>query len=158
MDVLFCLCADSATVDRTTNRLSIFNVIEQISGPTFPGFFPSLALVLMVRRKKSEPNSVDLKTVGTQDGKKIFELPFTLSFQTHLQARAVLTLQGIPLHKPGVLKFSVMNKNKEIGSWPIPLIHAGQTTINLPATTSAGTSTSSAGTTANPKPKAKKKK
>ena len=45
MECLFFLCAEFAPVDSATNRLSIFNVIEEISAAGFPAILPNLTMV-----------------------------------------------------------------------------------------------------------------
>ncbi len=57
MKLEFLLCAELASVDKSTNRLSIFNIMDELSTPSFPSLVPQLAVVSTFTRKKKKKKS-----------------------------------------------------------------------------------------------------
>ena len=101
MDVELAICAESAVLDQTTNKLSLFGIVEELSGAGFPGFIPNVFFVLFLKRKKSEPEKLDFKISVELNGTSFFSAPFSMSFQGKLRARAIANLQGVPIAGPG---------------------------------------------------------
>ncbi|MGE0651925.1 MAG: hypothetical protein AB7P12_09265 [Alphaproteobacteria bacterium] len=119
MDVLFLACADSASIDQRTNRLSLFNIIEELSAAGFPANVPSLALVMLLKRSRKESEEVELGITGRLNGKDLFSGAFRISFQGKLRTRAIANMQNVILTAPGKLNVEVRHKKKVIGSWPV---------------------------------------
>jgi hypothetical protein len=87
----FLLTAQSASLDQLTNNLSIWNILEQVSAPTFPIAVPMTIVVYLIR-KKTESDKTDLKLVIKLDGRAppIAEQPVSIFFQGKLKTRARL--------------------------------------------------------------------
>jgi hypothetical protein len=106
MRVLFALCAQSATVDRSTNRLSIFNVIDHLPVSSFPLNIPSIAFVTTVESDHDQVNnSISGIAEIIANGQSIFRFAVAITFTDNQLARTVLNFQGIPVKEPGFLTF-----------------------------------------------------
>ena len=132
MEILFATCADSASTDSTSNRLSLFNIVEEINAASFPGIIPSMSFVFLLARKKSEPDIINVTLLAELNGKSIFELPYKVSFQGKLRARTIANLQGVPVFGPGKLAFLVKRKGATLCEWPITVVDAGTAQISPP--------------------------
>jgi hypothetical protein len=147
MEVRFFLCAESAVIDSASNKITILNVIEELSAASFPGVLPLLTIVALFVRKKSEADKPAMKIVGSQNNKELFDIPISPPFQGKLRTRLVIGLQGIVLPGPGNITVSLNHKNKTIASWPIDVLDfrsSPMATMAKPivaSTTSAPTST-----------------
>lgn len=129
MRLLLATCAEAASIDGTTNKLSLFSVVEEIQAASFPTMAPSLAFVLLLEKSNDEPNEIDLRIVGTLNSKELFNLPLKGSFEGKRHLRAVANVLGIPLSGPGTLTLIAKHKKKEIGSWPIQVLGVRTPTI-----------------------------
>ena len=150
MDVQLVVCAESASIDQQTNKLSLFGVMEELQGVGLPGLVPATSFVVLLRRTKSESQKPKLKIVVSLNGKSFFESPINADFQTHLRCRSIVNLQGVPITGVGFLEFSVKQKNKVLGSWRTDVRNIAQVSTAPPV---SGSNVSS-----QVKPKKKKKK
>lgn len=150
MRLLLTTCADSGSIDTTTNRLSIFNVIEEIQSALFPSTLPSLSLILALEKNKDESDDVSLTLIGTLNSADLFNFPLEASFDGKKRLRVIANLQGIPLDAPGRLIISVKDKNKSLGIWPIEVLSVGTPTISKKVKrVNSGTSTNKISTKKN---------
>jgi hypothetical protein len=112
--------AESASIDITTNRLSIFHIWDEITTPSLPTMMPSLAIVMMLTREENEPNDVDLQVSVSRNGQTLAQIPATVSFQTMLKARFVATVQGMVFTEQGVYELAVHRGDEPpLGAWRI---------------------------------------
>jgi hypothetical protein len=56
MRVQFALCAQSASVDRSSNRLSIFNVVDHFATSSLPIVIPAITFVSVIESDKGCSN------------------------------------------------------------------------------------------------------
>jgi hypothetical protein len=147
VELAFIACCDQAIVDGTTNRLSLFNVLDDFNVASFPGVLPNVAVVFFLARKPAEPNQTAVDLVVVWDNKEVFRSTFQLSFQQQPQTRGIANLQGVPITSPGVMQFRVYSKKKLLGTWRVQIRSA--TGVQLAA---AGSPTSAVG--ASPPPTA----
>lgn len=158
MKTVLVACAESALVDQQTNKLSLFGILEELSGAGFPGFIPSAAFVIVLEREPKEPSTFDLVLTIDIGGNKIFETPIKMQFQGLLRSRAVASMQAVPILGPGIMTFSARHGRKVLGSWSVPITQVGSSAF---APTDAGITASSAFGSNNlskKKPSSKKRK
>lgn len=93
MRVQFALCAQTASVDRSSNRISIFNVIDHIPTTTLPIMLPAITFVSILENDQNE--AVNFRGVfeGKFNDKVIArgEVPVSFVWNGRL-ARVLLTL------------------------------------------------------------------
>lgn len=107
MRVQFALCSQSASVDRTSNRLSIFNVIDHLPVTSLP-IRPTVTFVSVIEGDEGESTegiSADIE-IWT-DGAKFWGTKVPLTFVDHRLARFILTFQGLPVSKPGEIVIGI---------------------------------------------------
>jgi hypothetical protein len=114
MKVLFALCAESATVDRTTNRVSLFNVFDHYLPPTFPASLPSVAFVAAVERDEGEGDVNGIAEICVP-GAPQFNYPVSIVFTESRIARCMLTVQAIPVKQEGRITFRLVLPNGASG-------------------------------------------
>ena len=105
MRVQFALCAQSASVDRSSNRLSIFNVIDHFPASVLPITIPAITFVSIIESDKDESTNVKgvLEIITNNALVARFELPIT--FANGRLARVVANFQGIPIRTSGPVTF-----------------------------------------------------
>jgi hypothetical protein len=105
MKVQLALLAQSASVDRFSNRLSVFNLIESLESPSFPIFIPEAVFVSVLRREEGDPTVSDA-TLSVHAGDSVVgRANVRIDFESSLHNRQVITFQGLPILKPEDLQF-----------------------------------------------------
>jgi hypothetical protein len=127
MKLLLLCCAQSCTVDKTTNNVSIFNIIEEVQAPSFPGAIVPFSVFALITRTKREASTQTayLQVFKDNQIKPILEAPMNLDFQQQFRTRAIGNLGGLVVESPGMLRFVIREKRSELGSWAVPVLQAG---------------------------------
>jgi hypothetical protein len=111
MRVQFALCAQTASIDRSSNRLSIFNVIDHFPASALPIVIPAITFVSIIESDTDE--SANVKGVLEIIVKNVLmgkmELPIT--FVNGRLARVVVNCQGLPIREPGPVTFRLIIPN-----------------------------------------------
>jgi hypothetical protein len=132
MDLRLFLCAESVSIDQQGNRLSIFNIADEVSAFGFPAVGNNLAVVALLSRKKSEPNTAQLRIRIELNKKQLTEIPFAVDFQNNYKCRAIANVQGMIIPGLGTLKVSLFLKTRELGTWEIDVRQVGQAQLMQP--------------------------
>ena len=119
MELLLLTCADSGVIDATSNRLSVFQLFEEIQTPTFPIVIPRISTISMVRRTWREKDKYSAELLITLNNKTLVRLPWVIDFATKLKATSVGDIQGLVIPTPGTLRFELRVKNKPLGEWRV---------------------------------------
>jgi hypothetical protein len=105
MRVQFALCAQSASVDRTSNRVSIFGVIDHLPVSTFPIVVPNVTFVSVIENDKGGESSIrGSLEISTKRG-VVSQFDIPIYFTNNRLARVVVNFQGIPVNEPTPLTF-----------------------------------------------------
>jgi hypothetical protein len=107
----FALYAQTASVDRSSNRLSIFNVIDHFPASVLPIVIPALSFVSIIDSDKDESTNVKavLEIVVNKDLLARMDLPITVVNGRLL--RVVVNFQGIPVREAGPVTFCLTVPN-----------------------------------------------
>jgi hypothetical protein len=129
MMVILALCAAGVSVDRFSNRLSVFNVMEQIPSPGFPAWVPELTFVVVLRKENDENARFQTRCQVQLGDAMIVDNPAFVDFEGTNNARLVLNFQGLPVPSPGNLTFRLLLPNHEPAEVTIPVIRVGGNVI-----------------------------
>jgi hypothetical protein len=117
------LVAEGMAADQTTNRVSIFNVLEEIYIRDFPAqVYTCVAITLWRAEPGDQENDFQAKLiVHTPDGeKRDFPMNFTM---TGLRHRTNQTFQGIEIKKTGELRFEMRLNDKHCANHIVTVHH-----------------------------------
>ena len=101
------IVAESVSVDQITNRVSIFNVLEEVHPPKLPFAISKLvAVCLWIAEEGDEDRDFQVAFTFTQpdDEKKVWYQNFRIPGRRH---RTIATFDGIPLSRAGTLRLDV---------------------------------------------------
>lgn len=104
----FFLVSEDLSIDQQTNRLSLFNVLEQIKGPNFPLVLRSAAAIsLWVEEDGDQGRDFQcmLRIILPNGRQHNFTSNFRFGSRRH---RVIMRLQGFPIDEPGILQFEVL--------------------------------------------------
>src|SRR5690349_13049170 len=105
MKAEWAVLAQGASVDRFSNRLSIFNLVENIEAPSFPLFLPEAVFVALLKREDGERTVSDGILSIYSGESQLGQANVHIDFASSLYNRQIITFQGIPIFKPVNLQF-----------------------------------------------------
>lgn len=104
----FFIVSEELSIDQQTNRLSLFNVLEQIASPNFPSVLLSAAAVsLWVAEPGDDERDFQCALRVIPPGGSHRDLTTNFKFRSR-RHRVIQRLQGFPINEPGVLRFEVL--------------------------------------------------
>jgi hypothetical protein len=108
MRVQFALCAQTASVDRASNRISIFNVIDHIPATTLPIVLPAITFVSILETDQNEAANFRGVFEGKINNTVIVRAEVPVSFVNGRLARVLLTVNSIPIREHGTLSLTLV--------------------------------------------------
>ena len=125
METQLAILCQSVAVDRFTNRLSLFNIIERIEAPQFPVFLSESTFVILLRRETSEVNAFDGEiTIHLRAGTETTPVGVArlrVDFENGTATRQIANFQGLPLMSPGILEFRMALPDGQTSGAQIPV-------------------------------------
>ena len=106
MRLLALICAEQCVIDGPTNRVSIFNLLEEVKSPTFPAALYLTTILTLWEREPTEED-IDASVVIRLNDTELFRNPLRVSFQGLPRCRAIAVLGGLTLPSPGLLSIEV---------------------------------------------------
>jgi hypothetical protein len=138
MRVQFALCAQTASVDRATNRVSVFNVFDHLPVSSLPIVVPSVTFVSVIESEEAENNNISGAVEVEANNVPVFKVEVPINFTNNRLARVVLTFQGIPVRDTGSLTFRLTLPDGTIAETTFQVINvASKDAIQLATTDSA---------------------
>ncbi len=135
MRVQFALCAQTVSVDRVSNRISIFNVVDHIATPALPIIVPTITFVAIVESEREE--SVSYKgsfEVRTNDNVR-FRSEVPVNFVNGQLARVVIAMNGVRIQEYGTLSFRFTIPDKATAEVQLPVVNVAQKVPAAPTAT-----------------------
>lgn len=118
MKLVFLTCAQSTAVDASTQRLSLFHIVEQIQSATFPASLQGLVLVAMFAKETGDGDNASLRLKIVLGDAVLIETPVAFSFQGRTKGRVLAAINGLAIPGPGILSFILLSgSGGQIGSW-----------------------------------------
>ena len=138
MRVQFALCAQTASVDRATNRVSVFNVFDHLPVSSLPIVVPSVTFVSVIESEEAENNNISGAVEVEANNVPVFKVEVPINFTNNRLARVVLTFQGIPVRDTGSLTFRLTLPDGTIAETTFQVMNvASKDAIQLATTDSA---------------------
>ncbi len=104
--------AEAALVDQLTNRVSVFNIYDELTVPAFPhvqGQFVSVCSWNATEGDKDKDFQVGLELRSPEVTHGPFTSNFTMKRSRH---RSIMTLNSIPISQPGEIVFEITLNGK----------------------------------------------
>jgi hypothetical protein len=124
------LCAETVLRDAETNTVSAINLIEEIPSPGFPLFVPKMTVMMLLERQATDSATPAAELKMTLDGMDLHRGPVRIDFQDKLRSRVIVTYNGIPIPKPGLLKLEMAVTGGETTSVKVLVSLIGTPTIS----------------------------
>jgi len=132
----FFVVSEDLSVDQQTNRLSLFNVLEQIAGSDFPLVLQSAAAIsCWVAEAGDEGRDFQCMLRVILPNARQYDFPSNFRFGAR-RHRVIQRLQGFPIDEPGVLRFEVLLNGEHKASHEVDVSRINAS--DLPPTAEAG--------------------
>jgi hypothetical protein len=102
------VACETISIDQSTNRVSLFNIMEELGAGTLPSLIPALTLIAAWDLDPSEMGQdfgVTFRVHSPNGEQRDFQSNFTA---TRSRQRTFLALQGLPIEALGPLRFEVL--------------------------------------------------
>ena len=93
---------------------------------TFPANIPKLCSYFLLLREEDEPEEFEGVVRVTLDEQIIHEYPVNGSFHGKLRTRMMSLLEGMPVPRPGLMRFTFNYKDEALGHWDIIVENIGK--------------------------------
>jgi hypothetical protein len=117
MKIYAVIAAESFSIDQATNRLSAFNLFDDVNIAAFPMLMPQLAIIALCERDETDPMTQNLELAFALDAQELGVFSIAIDFQGRIRARAVANIQGLVITGPGRLKFMFRQQTKILSTW-----------------------------------------
>ena len=114
MKPLYMLCADGIVIDRRTNNVSLFNVVEEINSVGFPLLVNKLYAICLIHREIHDEDMTDAHFEFKLENKVLLRANTNITFQQKQRTRVVLEVSGLVIPVPGTLKVSLLRDREVI--------------------------------------------
>ncbi len=104
--ILF-IASESASIDRVSNNLSVFNIIEDIAAQSFPFAIPKITVTVLLSREDTDPNDYEGTVTVLNNTQTLHSFKIPMRFEDKLHSRLNIQLGGLPVSSPGMLSFKL---------------------------------------------------
>lgn len=101
------LAAEGIVVDRDTNSISVFNILDRITAEGFPVLLQKMALLVIWERSLEDAPQVDGRFSVHLSGRELYQQPVRVEFTTSTRNQFVLRMHGLVIPQPGVLSLRI---------------------------------------------------
>lgn len=118
------IVAESISVDQHTNRVSLFNVVEQLTAPEFPVIIPQLVAVTAWNAEAGDDQTdfqIRVRMIHPDGSTKDFTHNFRIPAD---RCRTIMTLQGVRVAQAGKLVLDLNLNDQHIASHTIDVRQA----------------------------------
>jgi hypothetical protein len=123
--VHYIACAASSSLDASTNQLSLFHMLDEISGVAFPLALPSFCVAALFEREPKDAVVQSFVLSISLDGTLVASFTMSVDFSTSRRNRSVNTVRGLTIPAAGLVTISLMQKTKVLAVWEAPAIENG---------------------------------
>jgi len=119
--VVVLLAAEGVSVDRMSNNLSIFEVLEQMQPIQYPSWVAEFLVVAMLQKDDGDADDFDANLVIAVDEDEVMRQETRLGFGGLRRSRAIFRMHGVPIPHPGILRVTLEGEQVPARSYEIEL-------------------------------------
>lgn len=135
MKLKYLICATGYSIDAASNRLSAFNLIEQIHTAIFPVALAPFAILGLIGKSPAEPAVTAVKIKLTLNGMILNESKIPIDFQGNQLNRLAGEVAGLVVPGPGTLLVNLEDDaGNVLGVWESDVLGP---MVSAPSPTSA---------------------
>lgn len=114
--------AESVSVDQTTNRVSVFNILEELQTANFPVIVPQMVAICgwnILPAEIGQDYQVVIRIIAPGEAPRDQRTNFTAR---HVRQRIFTQVVGLPLAREGELRFEVTLNDRHEASHTVSVV------------------------------------
>ncbi len=121
------VCAEGIVQDAVTNKLSAFNIFEEISSVSFPLFITKFCVLTILERDgDADPNKIGIEIKLMMNGDELVKDHIEVNFQGKKRNRTLFDIDGLVIPALGTLCIVISYDKKELSAYEIQVDKIGQ--------------------------------
>jgi hypothetical protein len=129
MKILSFIVCEDVIRDVDSDRVTLVNVMEQLTSTSYPFFLPKLAIFIFLEKENSEQD-INGNVLLKNNDSIIFNHEIVFSFTEKDRARLLLKFNGLAVTAPGELYAEFILKDQTKSTFIIPLHQKAATKIS----------------------------
>jgi hypothetical protein len=127
------VCAEGIVIDKRSNNVSAFEILEQLNPNSLPTVLPKLVVLSAFEKDEEDPDKIPVNIRITLGELEIINQEIPHNFQGKKRCRNVLTIGGVVISQPGILEISASIDNKTVMSYTIEVTIPEKAVIQPPS-------------------------
>lgn len=115
-------CAEGVTVDRQSNNVSAFNIIEQLNFQNLPVVWPKMVVLSLIERDEGDKGDWNGGIRIILADKEIADQKIVLPYKGTRRSRYIMTVGGLPITQPGKLEITLYSGEDNLMSYIIDVV------------------------------------
>jgi hypothetical protein len=121
-----CFVAEGVSIDRETNLVSAFGLMESVQAAAFPVMLQKVVLLCIWERSPADPPEFRYELALTLNGRELERRSIDTGFGNALRTRTTIRFEGLTLAEPGNLVFRLAVREHGVAEWGMTATAAPQ--------------------------------
>lgn len=118
MKAILTICSEGIVLDRRSNNITVYNILEEIRSVGFPLLIQRLFFYSSIAREdKDKKETYNLHFEVSIDGEEIFTKGIPINFNKKPRTRTIIEIDGLAIHKTGNLCLKLSYESKKLGEY-----------------------------------------
>ncbi len=114
-----CFVAEGVAVDRDTNQVSVWGLVERLDASGYPVGIPKVTFVCLWERTLADPAYSTADFLVAVDGRQLVRQQVAVDFGAGLAHRSTIRVEGLTLEHPGNVVFGLAIPGHVAAEWSV---------------------------------------
>lgn len=119
-----CFVAEGISIDRETNQVSAFGLVESLQADAFPLFFQKLFFFCLWERENSDPAHAHADFSVTMNGREIARQSVVIDFEQLPRNRCIIRIDNFSVSEPEKVGLRLAIPGHAVAEWSLEARHA----------------------------------
>lgn len=107
----YAFCATRIIIDSIDNKVTAVDILDDLAAQGFPLFIPRLSFLWGLRRDPEDAAEFEAQVAVNIDDEQLHRFPLAVNFQGAVSSRALLTVGGLVIPRPGLVRVVFHSEN-----------------------------------------------
>ena len=121
MKLLLFVAAERVIRDSDEDRMTVVDIVDSIAAEGFPYYISRLSLLMIYHREETDSDTESVVITIRNNDHEMASREQKVRFSDKIGNRTVTDLNGFLLSQPGSFSVTIMQGDKELGKWSIPV-------------------------------------
>jgi len=111
------ICASGVLLDKNTNKISIFEIIDNLKTEGFPLLFPTFDIVFILQRGKDDESKFETNLTIRHNENVLIETKAGVDFKNSYSTRVIIKINGLAVPSPGTITIETRLREKILDTY-----------------------------------------